>query len=115
MTESSTHARTKLISWTWERGGTASVVALEDGALLLRSTVAYPPGAPLIAKSADGVTFEIKVRSCKKLASGPYEISGKLVNATRELRETLAAALAHGHKIEQPMPCQAESQEKRSS
>lgn len=94
MMESSPGARPELTTWTWERGGTASVVAVTDGALVLWSTVAYPPGAPLIAKSAVGVTFEIKVRSCKKSASGPYEISGKLVNATRELRETLAAAVA---------------------
>lgn len=94
MTESSAGARPELKEWTWERGGTASVVALEDGSLVLWSTAAYPPGAPLIAKSKAGVKFEIKVRSCKKTAAGPYEITGKLVNATRELRETLAAAVA---------------------
>jgi len=80
--------------WTWARGGSACVVTLQGEMLTVHSTVAFPPGAPLVAQSDNHVTFEMKVRTCRKLASGAFEISGKLVNAPRQLRERLAAALA---------------------
>lgn len=79
--------------WTWTRGGTASVSAIDGDALTVCSTAAYPPGAPLTAVSDNRVTFEMKVRTCRKLASGEFELLGKLVNATRPLREQLAAAV----------------------
>ncbi len=82
-----------LTQWTWERGGSAVVLVSDALTLTVHSTVAYPPGAPLNATSASGVSFEMKVRSCKKLTSGAFEITGKLVNATRPLRETLVAAV----------------------
>ncbi len=70
------------------------MVRVSDGlTLTVHSTVPYPPGAPINATSASGVPFEIKVRSCRKLTSGSFEITGKLVNATRPLRETLVAAI----------------------
>lgn len=80
--------------WTWVRGGSARVVSMEGEALTVHSTAAFPPGAPLSALSANHVTFEMKVRTCRKLASGAFEITGKLVNATRPLRELLLAAVA---------------------
>lgn len=80
--------------WTWVRGGEAQVAATDGITLTVHSTVAYPPGAPLVANSVTSVTFEMKVRSCRKLPSGQFEITGKLVNATRPLREQLVSALA---------------------
>jgi hypothetical protein len=80
--------------WSWARGGNASVTSIDGDALTVHSTVAFPPGAPLSALSANRVTFEMKVRTCRKLPSGAFEISGKLVNATRPLREKLIAAVA---------------------
>lgn len=80
--------------WSWVRGGNANVVSIEGDALTVHSTVAFPPGAPLAALSANRVTFEMKVRTCRKLPSGAFEISGKLVNATRPLREKLTVAVA---------------------
>lgn len=80
--------------WTWVRGGQAQVAATDGTSLTVHSTVAYPPGAPLVANSVTRVTFEMKVRSCRKLPSGQFEITGKLVNATRPLRDRLVGALA---------------------
>lgn len=80
--------------WTWARGGSALVSAISGEMLTVQSTVAYPPGAPLVAQSDNQVTFEMKVRTCRKLPSGEFEISGKLVNAPRPLRERLACAVA---------------------
>lgn len=79
--------------WTWAQGGNAHVVSMDGEALTVHSSAAYPPGAPLRALSANQVTFEMKVRTCRKMASGAFEISGKLVNATRPLRELLTAAV----------------------
>lgn len=81
-------------TWNWIRGGSAVVTHIEGDALVVHSTVAYPPGAPLAATSRNDVEFEMKVRTCRKLPSGAFEISGKLVNATRPLRERLVAAVA---------------------
>jgi hypothetical protein len=83
-----------LIRWTWNRGGTAIVVRLDEQALVVHSSVAYPPGAPLVATSAEGQVFEMKVRSCRKLPTESFEVSGKLVNATRPVRELLWSAVA---------------------
>jgi hypothetical protein len=80
--------------WTWARGGSASVASIDGDGLVVHSTVAFPPGAPLVALSDNRVTFEMKVRTCRKLATGAFEIAGKLVNATRPLREQLIAAVA---------------------
>lgn len=86
-------ADTALIQWTWQRGGNAVVVDSDGVTLTVHSTIAYPPGAPLNAISQSGVAFEMKVRSCKKSTAGTFEITGKLVNATRPLRATLVAAV----------------------
>lgn len=82
-----------LIRWTWNRGGNATVVRLDEQALIVHSSVAYPPGAPLVATSAAGQVFEMKVRSCRKLPTELFEVSGKLVNATRPVRELLVSAV----------------------
>lgn len=79
--------------WTWTRGGNATVCSSDGNSVTVHSTLAFPPGAPLVALSACQTTFEMKVRTCRKLASGYFEISGKLVNATRPLRERLVAAV----------------------
>lgn len=84
--------------WTWVRGGQARVVATDGVSLTVHSSIAYPPGAPLVANSATRVTFEMKVRSCRKLPTGQFEITGKLVNATRPLREQLVQALVLNSK-----------------
>lgn len=82
-----------LVQWNWQRGGHAVVVDSDGVTLTVHSTTAYPPGAPLNATSTSGVAFEMKVRSCKKLPAGTFEITGKLVNATRPLRASLIEAV----------------------
>lgn len=79
--------------WTWQRGGSATVINLDGDSLTVHSTVAFPPGAPLSALSQNRLTFEMKVRTCRKLQLGMFEITGKLVNATRSRREQLNSAV----------------------
>lgn len=86
-------ADTALCHWTWARGGTAVVARTDGNTLTTHSTVAYPPGAPLLATTGNHELYEMKVRTCKKLPSGAFELSGKLVNATRPTRERLVSAV----------------------
>lgn len=89
------HAEHPLLRWTWSRGGQASVVAVDGLFITLQSTAAYPPGAPLSAEAESGHAFELKVRGCRRHRTRPdqFEIDGKLVNAARETREQLHAAV----------------------
>lgn len=89
-----THTTSNELLWTWQRGGSATVVRVDGLQIEVHSTAPYPPGAPLIARSNAGTTFEVKVRGCRKLQSGDFAISGSLVNLTRDLRTALTDALA---------------------
>jgi hypothetical protein len=82
-----------VLVWSWERGGTATVVRVDGLHVEVHSSTPYPPGAPLIAANEQGTRFEIKVRGCRKLPSGQFAITGSLVNLTRDLRVQLLAAL----------------------
>lgn len=87
------HATPDELSWTWQRGGSATVVRVDGLHVEVHSTTPYPPGAPLVARSNSGTSFEVKVRGCRKLPSGAFAISGSLVNLTRDLRVALSDAL----------------------
>jgi hypothetical protein len=77
---------------TWAKGGHAEVVKVEGDAIVLRSTTSAPPGARLEAKLAEDGTTLVKVKSygTHKEADGSFTLKGRLIDATRELRERLA-------------------------
>lgn len=83
-----------VLAWTWQRGGTATLVRIDGLHIEVHSSTPYPPGAPLHASSQAGTQFEIKVRGCRKLPTGVFAITGSLVNLTRDARLQLSAALA---------------------
>ncbi|HVH43578.1 MAG TPA: hypothetical protein VM925_14585 [Labilithrix sp.] len=76
----------------WAKGGHAEVVRVEGDAIVLRSTTSAPPGARLES------TLTIEPRSVVKLKShgthkesdGTFTLKGRLIDATRELRDRLA-------------------------
>ncbi len=80
-------------SLRWEKGGTAWVVGLSGEAITLRSTHPAPPGARLDGELTEqpATKVRVKVQSCKRGDDGIFEIRGRLVDATRALREKVAS------------------------
>ncbi len=71
------------------KGGHAELVETDGDSVVVVSTAPSPPGSPLEGSEA-GVTFQIKVRSCRRV--GPEEparfrIEGRWVNLSRAQRE----------------------------
>ncbi len=81
----------------FDKGGEANVVALEGERISLLSTVASPPGSPLVGKLHEGVnagaSVRIKVHGCRREGDG-FRIEGRVIDMTRDLRSALAALLA---------------------
>lgn len=75
---------------TWLKGGGANVIALKDDAIVLQSSTSAPPGARLEARFHDR-TVKVKSHGSHKEADGTFTIKGRLIDANRELRDSLAA------------------------
>lgn len=82
---------------TWSKGGHAEVVSLVDDAIVLRSTTPAPPGARLEASLArdPGAAVKLKSYGTHREADGSFTLKGRLIDATRALRDRLAG-LASG-------------------
>ena len=76
---------------TWSKGGHAEVVTVESDAIVLRSTTSAPPGARLEAKLAGETPLPVKIKShgTHREEDGSFTLKGRLIDATRELREKL--------------------------
>jgi len=82
----------------WAKGGTASFLTAEGEAVTLRSSIPSPPGSRLEATFVEAPCspVRVKVHGSKKEADGSFTIKGRLVDATREIRErvrSLASAV----------------------
>jgi len=88
----------------WAKGGTASFVAAQGESVTLRSTIPSPPGSRLDATFADEpkTQLRVKVHSSKKQDDGSYTITGRLVDATRETRERVAALVSRPSPVTNP-------------
>lgn len=77
---------------SWTKGGHAEVVSVEGDAVILRSTTSAPPGARLEAKLAAEPPVPVKVKShgTHREADGTFTLKGRLIDATRDLRDKLA-------------------------
>ena len=71
-------------------GGEAAIVENQGDFVVVRSSVASPPGSTLSMKSGE-LAVAVKVRGCKRLqeSSLPFRIEGRLVSFTRAAREAL--------------------------
>jgi hypothetical protein len=88
---------------TWSGGGEASLVSIEADALVLESTVPWPPGSriegtvcandppPSIVEPAPEVTLRVKVHSSRRQAEGVFLVQGRPIDLTRAAREKLKA------------------------
>jgi hypothetical protein len=75
------------------KGGEADLVVLDADRVTLRATVASAPGSPLAGTLESGSPVRVKVHRCRR-ESDRFLIEGRLVDATRGLREELATLLA---------------------
>lgn len=71
-------------------GGEAAIVENQGDHVVVRSSVASPPGSTLSMRHGE-LSVLVKVRGCKRLAESqlPFRIEGRLVSFTRAARETL--------------------------
>lgn len=85
---------------TWEKGGGARVLEAKGEQVTLRSTVPYPPGAPVPGTLRDGEGaghgFVVKVAGSKKVSPTEWDVKGRLVTATVAVREAFAKAAPAG-------------------
>jgi hypothetical protein len=77
----------------WEKGGHAEVLKVEGDAIVLRSSTSAPPGARLSA-TFGAVTVKIKSHGTRKEADGTFRLEGRLIDATKDVRASLAALVS---------------------
>lgn len=81
---------------TWAKGGTADFTLVDDDNVTLRSTTPSPPGArlegTLIGDPPTGV--KVKVHGSKREEDGSFTLRGKLLEATRGLRDRVASLVS---------------------
>jgi hypothetical protein len=77
----------------WAKGGTASFIAAQGENVTLRSSSPSPPGSRLEAtfEAEPQSVVRVKVHGSKKEEDGSFTIKGRLVDATREIRERVHA------------------------
>lgn len=80
----------------WTKGGSASLLSIAQDTVTLRSTIPSPPGARLDATLAaePSVTLKIKIHGSKLQPDGSFTLKGRVLEATRALRERLATLVA---------------------
>lgn len=92
--------------FVWSNGGVGRFAAVEGEAAVLSSTVPAPPGArvegELVSEASSARSkFRFKSHGSKREPDGTFTIRGRLIDATRALRESLEVlANAHASKLE---------------
>lgn len=81
---------------TWTTGGEATVVSLGPKAIVVRSTVPSPPGSRLegTLPGEPPAMLKVKVHGCKRQPEGDFEIEGRPIDMTRQVRERIEAGTA---------------------
>lgn len=80
----------------WDRGGEARVASLRDDAIALVSSVSSPPGSRLEGTLAGEppARLRVKVHACRRRADGGFDLEGRTLDMTREVRERVAKLAA---------------------
>jgi hypothetical protein len=83
------------VSVVWSSGGEARVVSLDASGIVLRSTVPSPPGSRI--EGALGghppARLRVKVHACRRQDDGAFELRGRPIDMTREVRERIEGLL----------------------
>jgi hypothetical protein len=86
----------------WSKGGEAELAAIDGDRVRLRSTTSSAPGSRIEgAVHTTGTAVRVKVARCRlceetglTLGGRVYEIEGRLIDATREVRAELVRLAA---------------------
>jgi hypothetical protein len=73
--------------------GEATIVALDDDRITLRSTIPSAPGSRPEGELESGAKVRVKVASCRRDGEA-FLIEGRLLDATRERRAEMQRLLA---------------------
>jgi hypothetical protein len=74
----------------WAKGGHAEIVSVAAESIVVRSSTSAPPGARLEATLAEGGDrVKLKSYGSHKEADGSFTLKGRLIDATRDLRDKL--------------------------
>jgi hypothetical protein len=73
--------------------GVANIVAIDGERVSLLATRASAPGCPLAGNLTDETVVRVKVHRCRKQGER-FLIEGRLIDATRQLRERLGTLVA---------------------
>ncbi len=79
----------------WAKGGEATVTALVDDAITLRSSIPSPPGSRVegVVPRSDGAASDgirVKVHSSKRQEDGAFVLEGRVLDMTKAMRDRLA-------------------------
>jgi SOS-response transcriptional repressor LexA len=80
------------VAMTSAQGYILRLLAVDGDRVQLHSPQAAAPGSRLVARSSGGYEVRVKVFRCIR-DGDQFEISGRLIDATRELRARLRAEL----------------------
>ena len=82
---------------SWNQGGTATIDLIDDDRIELSSTRAFAPGSrpegTLMMGDAPS-PFWVKVHGSRRQADGTYRVQGRLLNASRPVRDLLKDAVS---------------------
>lgn len=86
------------LAWTSAsmKGGSARFVSITDTTVSLVSTAPSPPGSRIDATfvSASDVTFRVKIHGSKKREDGLFDLAGRPIDMTRDVRARAEALVA---------------------
>jgi hypothetical protein len=79
----------------WQKGGEASLLRVEGDAVAFRSSTPSPPGSRIDGEftAEPPGRLRVKIHGSKRQEDGSFVLEGRLIDATRELRERLGALL----------------------
>jgi hypothetical protein len=82
-------------SVAWARGGEATIVAIDDQRIVLRSTVPSPPGSRIegTLRGDRPAALRVKVHVSKRQPEGDFVLEGRPLDLPRGVRERIEAAL----------------------
>ncbi len=79
-------------------GQRGAIVRLTGERVWLQSPIAAAPGARVEAQLDSGLAVSVKAQRCVKRSDGGFDVQGRIVNMTRELRNILTASLSADHE-----------------
>jgi hypothetical protein len=86
----------------WAEGGTASIDVLDGDRVELTSSRPWAPGSRPEGTLEQAIGLEhpaiwMKVHGSRRNDDGSFRVTGRLLNATRQLRQALQEAVARSH------------------